>query len=138
MQIDRNVNGDGPDRQAAPQNINLLPENLFQGTAGVALDGKCGAAQESRCGEFAPYFNDRERSLARGVSGEVNPKSDYRRQGQKDHRISAAQRLFGDRDPFRLHAADIFRGALELDQNLVEDRLRLVLPAGLVEQEAVT
>src|SRR6516165_9904950 len=102
MQIDRNVNGDGPDRQAAPQNIYLLPENLFQGTAGVALDGKCGAAQESRCGEFAPYFNDRERSLAGGVSGEVNPKFDYRRQGQKDHRISAAQRLFGERDPFRL------------------------------------
>src|SRR5580704_10961444 len=49
-----------------------------------------------------------------------------------------AQRLLGERDPRRLHAADIFRSALELGQNLGEDRLRLALPAGLVEQQPVT
>ena len=48
-----------------------------------------------------------------------------------------AQTLLGERDPFRLHAPNVFRRALELGQDFAEDRLRLILPAGSVEQEAV-
>src|SRR3984957_4791493 len=66
------------------------------------------------------------------VSGGCVPASISIRSG------STAQRLFGERDPLRLDATDIFRSALELGQNLGEDRLRLVLPAGFVEQQAVT
>src|SRR5580698_4333333 len=53
------------------------------------------------------------------------------------HKPSAPQRLFGERNPLGLRPPDIFGGALELGQDLGEDRLRLGLPAGFIEQEAI-
>src|SRR5580692_4275195 len=53
------------------------------------------------------------------------------------HKTSAPQRLFGKRNPLGLRPPHIFGGALELSQDLGEDRLRLGLPAGFVEQKAV-
>src|ERR1700686_4670100 len=53
------------------------------------------------------------------------------------HKTSAPQRLFGERNPLGLCPPDIFGGAFELGQDLGEHRLRLCLPAGFVEQEAI-